>query len=445
MPSPTVIAPSGVVAALRLLGGDFDLTKLRGDERYGDRMRIAKAARETDKVLADQCSYAAVLRLLFEALGVDHRKARPTGEAWETFADRAAQVLAAASKPEAKPRRTAPIGKKVRHKTDAQLREEAECLKAELSAKPKAEPKPPAAPAPLPEEPEARAAELAERKKALDRKLRADAAASDLSVKKAPPVSTANGTTTAWGLELRDGQWAEPRDFADAPTEPDTALLPRIRPDAYRFLQHRHTGVVMLRVGEYVSGGAVCLYNGNGAIRAGVVSMASLARFAEKATVNGTKVTVDQEELALEVLRAQAAGSNVNPVAYGYLAAALLSGKEISVKIDTTAAKKAATKKSAEKKTAKAPAKKAVAKKATEKKPATERATSQYSLVKASAKTYEAFTGQKQTIVKAIQKLGTATRSKLIAALPDVSANNISFYLVKWQKENILKKTAAAA
>jgi hypothetical protein len=402
-------SPSGILAAIRLLpaGEGFSMMQMRGDEHYQTRMRLVKAALETDKVLADQCSYAAMLRLMFEALGVEHGKCRPSKEAWLLFEQRCAAVLKAA-----KPARKAPIGKKFPKTSDAELRARQDALKAELEAAPVRDPKP------------------------------SDATPGNIDIKKAPPMSTANGTTTVWGLELRDGQWAEPRDFTDAPTVPDMGLLPVIRPDTYRFLQHRHTGTIMVHVGQYMSGGAVCLYNTEGAICAGVVSVASLARFTEKTSVNGTKATVDQEEFALSVLRAQATGSNVNPVAYGYLAAALLSGKEIRVKIDTGTAKKAVAAK-------KTTAKKAVAakttKKTTEKKPATERATSQYTLVKAADKVYEALSPQQRTIIAALKKLGTATKSKLVAALPDVSVNNIGFYLVKWQKENIIKKLPAAS
>ena len=78
------------------------------------------------------------------------------------------------------------------------------------------------------------------------------------------------------------------------------------------------------------------------------------------------------------------------------------------------------------------------------------RKSSLFRLKKDAEKTWSAFEGQKGEIVAAFKKLGAvgakaagATRAALIAALPKVPANNVSFYLSKWQAPGILEKLEA--
>jgi hypothetical protein len=216
-------------------------------------------------------------------------------------------------------------------------------------------------------------------------------------------------------------------------------------PTECALLEHVDTGVALLRLAKPgLHGGAPCVYNDGSRVVLGVVSMTTLAKF--RVIENA-----DIKSAAKQLLAPVVASVKMTTEAESHLTAVLHS-KEIA-DMETkntkkfegpTTAKKTAAKKTAAKKTA---AKKTAIKSA---KPATERKSSLFRLKGDGKNTWGGFTGQKGDIVAAFKKLGAigakakgVTRAALIAALPDISANNISFYLSKWQPAGLLEKLAA--
>jgi len=225
-----------------------------------------------------------------------------------------------------------------------------------------------------------------------------------------------------------------PRDGADEPVL-----------HGARLLEDKILGPVALRLERVGSQGALAVYNDGTRLTVGVVP-------SEVLRILRPVPGVDAWEAAKQLLEPAEPGVPMTQVAAHHLAA-VIDRKETdmsdnaSVKEPKFAAKGAVKKaiKQPSKKAVKAPAKKAVAG------PGVERKTSLFRLKNDTKKEWSGYTGQKADIIAAFEKAGAVgskalgiTRGALIAALPNVPAANISFYLSKWQAPGVVEKLAAA-
>jgi hypothetical protein len=213
-------------------------------------------------------------------------------------------------------------------------------------------------------------------------------------------------------------------------------------------LKEPDNGIVMLRLERSNSQGAICVYNNDQRVAAGVVPSGVLKNLRPIAVGSDTEHADKIIEAARQLLQ-PAVGVVVTTVAKRHLTA-VLNCKEI-IEMTTAKNKKFAAKKSSKKEEAEVKATKRSSKAAENGGEPKERVASSFRLRKETEKEWGAFGGQKGEIVAALKKLGAvgakssgATRAQLCAALPNIGTNNISFYLSKWQAPNIIEKLAAA-
>lgn len=226
---------------------------------------------------------------------------------------------------------------------------------------------------------------------------------------------------------------AEPR--ADAEIRADF--------DAMKVVVNRDTGIELLVLERPNSQGAICVYNNGIRVAAGVVQRAAIESM--------RRSTVTAADAAKQLLYPDN-GAEVTDVAKRHLTAVVGRSKDDDDMMDTKKFAAKGTAKSA-KKTTEKPVKpaKAGAKPAL-KADGAARKSGLFRLRKETEKDWSAFSGQKGTIVAAFKKIGAVgakakgvTRAELIAALPNVPAANISFYLSRWQGPGIVEKLQAAA
>jgi hypothetical protein len=390
--APT-ITPSSILAAVRRLdketAGAFDIQAIADEDAgYGSRLRVLKALLGTDKVVVKDAEPARLKRALLAAVG-----AKNTGE----LALKCASMIKTADK------RNAAVAK----------------ADAERTAK--------------------------ERKRA----------AHEAPIFDGKPVLPATKRLGKKARAAKDAaeRAAIARELRHAESEESAVGIARPRPDAtvavcledVCLLEDPSNGVVLMRLEEPNSQGAICVYNNGSRVAAGVVPTETLNRLRRI-------VSTDMVRDVNQLLHPCTAGVTVTPVAERHLTAVLEHCKE---NIDM------ATKKAAEiaAKTKKFEAPKGAAKKAAKETKAvgkkkdggTERKSSLFRLLNDTKKTWEAFTTQKATIIEAFVKLGAvgktaagATRAQLVAALPGVPDKNVSFYLSKWQPAGIVEKLPAA-
>jgi hypothetical protein len=221
----------------------------------------------------------------------------------------------------------------------------------------------------------------------------------------------------------------------------DAASAVAISLAGVRLLENPDLGAVLMQLEKENSQGAVCVYNNGNAITTGLVASEVLASLRPATPSNGQTNTEMLFEAAKQLLNPTTPGVPVTSVAASHLTAVINCKENAQMATKTAVA-------SGKKFTAqKAPVKKTTA----AKKEPTERKTSMFRLIKGTEKEWGAFTTQKGMIVDAFQKAGAVgakaagvTRGALIAALPDVPKNNVSFYLSKWQAAGILEKLAPA-
>ena len=394
-PEEVAGVPANVARAIEILGvatrRRYDVASLGGEKNYGTRLGLLKKLFNRDRVLVEETGITKLIEAFHSAIGV--------GEG--TKAERAEEFA----------RRCADIDKRVRTaKAEAAKKEKAlAVLKARMTKR--------SVPGViLPYTPELKLNRA-------QRKLKEAADRED--VKKLL-------------LTVSPEQPAVPHPHAElTPVCEDLRLLEDMskEPDGR---------IVMLQMEKANSQGAICVYNNGMRVAAGVVAPETLKTLR-------VVTSIDPADFAKQLLNPSTPSVPVTSVAARHLAAVLHCCKENDMKTTSEAPTKS---KKFEAKTA--PAKKAATVKPAKKavktaEPKGERKSSLFRLSNATAKEWGAFTTQKGVIIEALKKLGAVgktsagvTRGALIAALPDVPAANISFYLSKWQGANIVEKLPAA-
>lgn len=202
-----------------------------------------------------------------------------------------------------------------------------------------------------------------------------------------------------------------------------------------RLLANSELGAVLLRLEVPNSQGALCVCNTNGVITVGMVPADVLAALF---TVPGA----DVRRIAGQLIASPNPGPPLSPVAQRCLtalaaaAAAASDYKDVLMQATRTVNAKLVKKVAMPKGNLTG-----------------ERKSNLFRLLNESKAVWSAFKTQKSEIVAAFIKLEAVskkargvTRAELIAALPNVPPNNVSFYLSKWQKSEpvIVEKLAAA-